>query len=471
MPKASFSAYLETSRDGIVGLAERLGKCFDYASVLGADSRGIFARSAPTLSEYRESDWGERGFVARVQRDGKVVEWSFDELGDPAERAEDLASRLEALLAAGGESIAYPPIPDEPMAMSWRSELDRDPLAEDPAALLAVLAAARERMASRGPLIVFSQALCEFLSVSKIFASRGRIMDQALTWGNAYALCMARRGEESRRGGLPCSGLAGLEILDGLPAMADYAASEALDLLDAIRPEPGEWDVILSPNVSGLIAHEAFGHGVETDMFAKGRARAAEYLGKPVASPLVTMHEGALGVSQTGSYGFDDEGTPATKTTVIERGVLKGGISDALSALTLGMPRTGNGRRQNFGHKAYARMTNTYFAPGRDSLEAMIASIEKGYLLDDFDSGMEDPKNWGIQGVLQIGREIRDGKLTGRIASPVVISGYVPDVLMAVSMVSPDFELAGSGYCGKGHKEFVKTSTGGPYIKTRMRVG
>ena len=115
-------------------------------------------------------------------------------------------------------------------------------------------------------------------------------------------------------------------------------------------------------------------------------------------------------------------------------------------------------------------MTNTFFSPGTDSLDDMISSIEKGYLLENFSSGMEDPKNWGIQCVAVKGREIVNGELTGRIVSPVFLTGFVPDLLKSISMVSPDLELSGSGACGKGYKEFVKTSTGGPYLKTKGRL-
>ncbi|MEN6490689.1 MAG: metallopeptidase TldD-related protein, partial [Rectinema sp.] len=155
---------------------------------------------------------------------------------------------------------------------------------------------------------------------------------------------------------------------------------------------------------------------------------------------------------------------------IIDHGILKSGISDELSALALGIPLTGNGRRQAFSHKAYARMTNTYFAPGASSYEEMIASVKYGWQLSRLNSGMEDPRNWGIQLFCLVGREIVDGKFSGRVASPIVCSGYVPDVLAAISMVSGDFELSGSGYCGKGHKEYVKVSSGGPYVKTRMRL-
>ena len=227
----------------------------------------------------------------------------------------------------------------------------------------------------------------------------------------------------------------------------------------------------LDPDMAGTLAHEAFGHGVETDMFFKKRARAVDYLDRRVGSELVTMYDGAAGVDQTGSYLFDDEGVFSSKTCVIDKGILKGGISDTLSALALNLPLTGNGRREAYSHKAYARMTNTYFAPGISTLEDMIASIEHGWKLSQLDAGMEDPRNWGIQLICMVGREIKDGKFTGRVASPIVCSGYVPDVLSSVSMVSNDFELGGSGACGKGHKEYAKVSSGGPYVKTRMRLG
>jgi len=156
---------------------------------------------------------------------------------------------------------------------------------------------------------------------------------------------------------------------------------------------------------------------------------------------------------------------------VIEKGILKAGISDALSAMHLGTEPTGNGRRESYERKAYTRMTNTYFEGGNDRLEDMIASISYGMLLENATSGMEDPKNWGIQCMVNIAREIKDGKLTGRIFSPVVLTGYVPDLLKSISMMSETVELGGGGACGKGYKEWVKVSDGGPYIKAKIRLG
>ena len=112
-------------------------------------------------------------------------------------------------------------------------------------------------------------------------------------------------------------------------------------------------------------------------------------------------------------------------------------------------------------------MTNTYFQPGNDNLDDMIASIDNGILLENAASGMEDPKNWGIQCMVNMGREIKNGKLTGKIYSPVCISGYVPDLLKSISMISKDMKMSGTGYCGKGYKEWVKVSEGGASIKAK----
>ena len=190
-----------------------------------------------------------------------------------------------------------------------------------------------------------------------------------------------------------------------------------------------------------------------------------------MGSDNVTMHEGALCAESVTAYAFDDEGTLAGDVIEIDRGILKTGICDALSALRLGVKPTGNGKRQNFEHKVYTRMTNTIIDSGHDKLEDMIASIKKGYLLEGVSSGMEDPKHWGIQCIMSRGYEIVDGKLTGKVVAPVVMTGYVPDLLGSVSMVSGDRAVSGNGGCGKGHKEWVKVADGGPYLKARARLG
>jgi len=207
------------------------------------------------------------------------------------------------------------------------------------------------------------------------------------------------------------------------------------------------------------------------DMFVKNRAKGQEYIDRKIASEKVNMRDGAKSYVEVGTYLFDDEGTLGNDTLIIENSILKAGISDLLSALKLGTTPTGNGRRESYERKAYARMTNTYFEAGEETVEDMVKSIKKGYFLEGYFSGMEDPKNWGIQCVLAKGREIIDGEFTGKIISPVTLTGYVPDLLESISMVSnKPISLSGGGACGKGHKEWVKVSSGGTYMKAVGRL-
>ena len=158
--------------------------------------------------------------------------------------------------------------------------------------------------------------------------------------------------------------------------------------------------------------------------------------------------------------------------------VLKSGgnAMDAAVAMATTLPLvepTGNGRRESYERKVYTRMTNTYFEGAKEGVtpEDMIASVKYGFLLESPSSGMEDPKNWGIQCMVTRAREIKDGKLTGKVFSPIVLTGYVPDLLKSVSMMSSSLVTCGSGFCGKGYKEWVKVSDGGPYMKARIRLG
>ena len=117
-------------------------------------------------------------------------------------------------------------------------------------------------------------------------------------------------------------------------------------------------------------------------------------------------------------------------------------------------------------------MTNTFFDKKDKTLEEMIASVDYGYYIAITNNGMEDPKNWGIQCTALYGREIVNGKFSGKIVSPVVMSGYVIDLLESISMVAKDtFDIIGSGSCGKGYKEWVRVSDGGASIKAEVKIG
>ena len=241
-------------------------------------------------------------------------------------------------------------------------------------------------------------------------------------------------------------------------------------LLGVERIKPGLYDVVMDPNFAGLLAHEAFGHGMETDMFLKGRAKGADFVGSQVASPLVNMFDNPTLPGEAGTFYFEDEGWLAENTQIIENGILKGGMTDCFSATVLGLKRTANGRRESVFRKPYARMTNTYFESGKSTVDELISGVDQGYYLSYPTNGMEDPKGWGMQLEGLWAQEIKGGKLTDRIFTPVIVTGYVPDVLKSITGVGNDFFISGTGSCGKGHKEYLKNTTGGPSLRLKARL-
>lgn len=466
------SAFLTAQKPLLQELVAALHRHFEYACVLGTDVKGKRYTLADKTTSINDGTWGERGFVARVYGQGRYFEYSFNEINGTAESlAEKIALHAREAAEKGPDAITYPLISEEKLTRSFLGEVKTPPEALSPGEIVARLAALNRKAHECSDLLVEFIAALGYARVSKIFVSAQKDLEQSYIWSEAYLMPVTRRGEVTRESYQSYSGLMGLEILDEMDADVPRVVAEACALLDAKPVVPGEYEVICSPDAVGIIAHEAFGHGVELDMFVKNRANAKHYMGKPVASPVVNMRDGAASAKQVSSYLFDDEGTLAGDTTVIQNGILRAGLSDALSAMKLGLAPTGNGKRESFEHKAYSRMTNTFFEPGTDRLEDMIASVKHGYLIENAESGMEDPKDWGIQVMFTCAREIVDGKLTDNLVAPVVMTGYVPDLLKAVTMVSGDFKLSGSGGCGKGHKEWVKVSCGGPYIKTKARLG
>lgn len=304
-----------------------------------------------------------------------------------------------------------------------------------------------------------------------VFINRAADLAQRVQRVRLYIILVVADDEGNRRYDLTIrSGTGGWELLTFSDDDLNALVADALSLLHAERIEPGEYTVITSPGVTGTIVHESFGHGVETDMFLKGRAKAADYVDKLVGSPLVTIVDDPSLPAEYGSYFFDDEGWLAGPTAIVQDGVFRRGISDMYSAHKLDIPRSANGRRQDYTRKAYARMSNTFFARGETPVRDLFDRVEHGVYLEKWQSGMEDPLGWGIQVICRMAKEIRNGKLTGRVFSPVGMSGYVPDVLQSIEAVGDELVLDG-GTCGKGYKEELLVGAGGPHLLMKARLG
>ena len=474
--KTQFSTYLVNVEEKVKELVAKLSSHFDYVSVLATDCSGDSIAVSSRMTSVSDYNGNERGFVVRVYKDGLYSEYSFNEWDMPTDAlVEKIVSTLEVQFAllkdTKTEILKTAKLEEEEMELLVEKEVEQLPESITTEELVSRLQAICKKGMHADERVVECMARMSMVHVNKMFVSMKKCLKQSYVYSEASVAGVVREGQNTKMDYKGFSGLKGPELLEELEQGVSEVIQSAVELLDTTRVVPGEYDIITTPEVSGLIAHEAFGHGVEMDMFVKNRALAQQYLGEQIASELVEMHEGALCAESTASYTFDDEGTLAGDVTEIQAGILHTGIADALSALRLGIAPTGNGKRESFERKAYTRMTNTVFMGGNNTLEEMIASIEHGYLLEGMQSGMEDPKHWGIQCMLTKGREIKDGKFTGVIVSPVILTGYVPDLLKSISMATKEVEVNGNGYCGKGYKEWVKAADGGPYLKAKGRLG
>ena len=464
-----FSSFLNSRRENCRALVSELGKRFAYVGILGSDVKSSAIRVNRNTSDIGEGSASECGFVIKMHNGRAFFEYSIDDIaGNIPALANKIvdAVKVEESLIDKEISVSVPK--DEQMVKSFSRECDFDNFSDEE--LLAKCIEIRDTILAKSDKMLNVMVGVMPFTVSKLFVSKNRELDQFYSWVNVTAMAVYRDGEKmvmAREG--TYSNLM-REAFAEMPSHLDKLVNKCEKLSKAKPIVPGVYDVITDPSISGLIAHEAFGHGVEMDQFVKDRALAKYYVGDYVASPICNMRDGAAATFSTASYFFDDDGVLAQDTQIIKDGILVAGISDLVSATELGTEPTGNGRRQSYKRKAYSRMTNTFFCPGKDKLEDMIASIKHGYMLFETNNGMEDPKNWQIQCTAEYGIEIIDGKLTDNYVSPVVMSGYVPDLLKSISMISDEFEVIGSGSCGKGYKEWVRVADGGPALKVKVKL-
>lgn len=465
-----FSKYLEGKHDLCKELLNRLQNKFPYVSILGKHITGDNIRVSTFVSSVNDSMEKQCGFVVKIYNGKCYSEYSFSDITkDNIDQIEkDVIEKTKVSDELLSNHVDGRIIPDEPLIKEFKREKEGKELSIPE--IVEKLNGYKALIHSKSDKVIQAFLVYESYEVSSFFISKNRDLKQNFPWVLLIAVAVVRDGKNIKDARQTSCGINIDELFKDCESKLDGTVKLAEELLNATMIEPGEYDIITNPSITGLIAHEAFGHGVEMDMFVKHRAKARNYVGKPVASSLVEMHDGAAATSSCASYFFDDDGVLAHDTLIIKNGILQTGISDVISAMQLGTEPTGNGRRESYKRKAYTRMTNTFFAKGTSKLEDMIKSVKHGYMLFDTNNGMEDPKNWNIQCTAEYGREIKDGKFTGKIVAPVVMSGYVPDLLMSISAVSDDFEVIGAGHCGKGHKEWVPVSDGGPCLKARCKL-
>jgi TldD protein len=331
----------------------------------------------------------------------------------------------------------------------------------------------------------FVMARQSFAEEESVFIDREANMSQTLYRIALTVITMSGADRTFMRLG----GLGGLEVVD----FTDTELTEMLVNLKALKSahklDPGKYRVLFGPVLTGVLAHEAFGHSQEADTCARGRSKAWDLhksgaiVGNEHATILnnpAIFSNGGKGYAAWGSYFFDEEGWLATEQVLLDKGVLRAPMTNLTSAIRLNIPRTANGKRESWANGVYTRQTNTYFSPGDKTLDELMSDLGDGFLALHPAGGMEDPKGMGIQVGISYLQEVKGGQLTGRVykgpaGGDIQMTGYTPDVLNQIVAKSkiefntktPDkakHPFNDAGGCGKYHKEFVFAGCGGPYV-------
>ncbi len=307
-----------------------------------------------------------------------------------------------------------------------------------------------------------------------VVASDGTFAEDSQPLARMNVSCIAKTDASSARGSSGGGGRVALDFFFGEKTpeyFANESARQAILQLDAREAPAGEMEVVLGPGWPGVLLHEAIGHGLEADFNRKQTSAFTGLIGKRVASEKCTVVDNGTMPWRRGSLNVDDEGQPTQNTMLIEKGILKGYLSDKLSARLMGVSDTGNGRRESYEHIPMPRMTNTFMLAGESDPEDIIRSVQKGIYCVSFGGGQVDITSGNFVSAASESYLIEDGKLTRPVRNATLI-GNGPEAMRHVSMVGNDLQLdEGIGICGK-EGQSVPVGVGIPTIKVdRMTVG
>ncbi len=303
--------------------------------------------------------------------------------------------------------------------------------------------------------------------------SEGRITYDYQPMGQISVSCIAEQNGQREQNGFNLSGRRGIEFFtdENVNRLAEEAVKRTVSLFEAVKPEAGEMEVVLSAGSSGILLHEAIGHGMEADFNRKNISIFSDKIGKPVAESFVTIVDDGTNPHVRGSINIDDEGNDTEKTFLIENGIMKSYLHDRLSAKFYGVKPTGSGRRESFKHMPLPRMRNTYMLPGPHKREDIIASVKKGIIAESFTNGQVMIGGGDFTFYVKFGYLIENGKIQKPIKD-INIIGNGPEVLKNIVMVADDFKMTEGGWtCGKDGQG-VPVSMGLPTVKvSKITVG
>lgn len=282
---------------------------------------------------------------------------------------------------------------------------------------------------------------------------------------------VASKNGENQTGSCSPGKRMGLEMFDSIDPkdVGMKAAKQALTMIDAKYCPAGKMPVAIGNGFGGVIFHEACGHSLEASCVSIGASTFANKLGEKIANEKVTAIDDGTIPNAWGSINIDDEGTPARKNVLIEKGVLKSYMIDKFNGRRMGLESTGNARRESYAYVTTSRMTNTYIANGDDKNEDIIKSIENGLYAKEMGGGSVNPVTGEFNFAVREGYLIKNGEIKEAVRGASLV-GKGAEVIKNIDMVGTDLELA-AGMCGASSGS-IPTNVGQPLIRvSEITVG
>ncbi len=447
-------------------LAEALRTGGDFAEVYAEQRRGRSLRLDDGKGEDLTSG-RDRGAGVRVLR-GRQTAYAFTNVLTRDGLLE--AARVAAAGVAGGARTQVADLVERRPPLTHPAA--KDPLGADRASLVAIVKEADDAARSvSGDVRQVTVSWADSRQQVYLVNSEGHRSVEERVRTRLVAQVVAARDGVIQTGFEGPGAAVGMELLDRHPpgAVGRVAAERAVLMLDAEPAPAGEMAVVLAPGSGGVLFHEACGHGMEADIVAKGASVYAGRRGERIGTQLLTGVDDATDPGAWGSFGFDDEGTPAQRTVLFDRGVCTDYLSDRLRAAELGVPRSGNGRRQSYAHLPIPRMTNSYILAGADDPAEIVRGIKRGLYCDALGGGQVDPASGDFVFGVDQAHLIADGEITRPVRGANLV-GDGPTVIGRITAVGADFDVR-QGICGKDGQA-VPAGLGNPTLLiSRITVG
>jgi len=366
--------------------------------------------------------------------------------------AERLAKAAETAAAIASGPAGTPPAGFSGVEIPKLYAAQRVWLDVPPEKKIAIARRVGEKVAAGDPTVIKASAwFGDEDEVMAVANSDGVFVEDTRPMTFLYATCVAEKDGKRETNYFSRAQRRGPDYYPEsfLDSIAAEAVRRTVLMFDAIKPPAGEMPVVLAPGTSGILLHEAMGHGFEADFNRKKISIFSEMLGQKIAEDFVTIVDTALVNDARGAINVDDEGVPGQRTVLVDKGVLSSYLHDRISAQHFKLASTGNGRRQDFRCAPIPRMRVTTMESGPHDPEEIIKSVKKGIYAVDFSNGQVTIGAGDYSFYVKTGHMIEDGKLTAPIKD-VNLIGNGPDTLKKVVMVGNDQKIEeGGGTCGK----------------------